>query len=144
MLSTWLFAAEQGNLTRPRVLRMTVIIILLIVGVAALSVLLACLRGFSRAQKQERVVGLLMRAQDASTVSQHLNGRQPLEIPNNPRLVSDTTPAQSRISKNTAALGKLAIVLGSRSASSNGPARTLLMPDRDGKTGGAKKRARGI
>ena len=123
---------------------MAIIIILFIAGVAAMAVLLGCLRGFSRAGKQEKVVGLLLRAQEPSREGQYLERRQPLGIGHHARLVNNTTLAQNRISKHTVALVDLAIVLGSRSASSDRPPRTLLMTDHDGKTEGAKKlQARG-
>ena len=123
---------------------MAIIVILFIVGVAAMAVLLGCLRGFSRAGKQEKVVGLLLRAEQPSGGRQYLKVRHPLEIRNYAGLVNDTTLARTHISKETVALVDLAIVLGSRSASSDRPPRTLHMPDHDGKTEGTKRlQARG-
>ena len=118
---------------------MAIIVILFIVGVAAVAVLLGCLRGFSHAGKQRNVVGLLLRAQEPSEGRQSLKMRQPLGIGHYARLVNDTTLAGTHISKDIVALVDLAIVLGSRSASSDRPARPLLMPDHDGKTERAKK-----
>ncbi len=93
---------------------MAVIIILLIVGVAAIAVLLRYLRGFSRAGKQEQVVGLLMRAQEPSGGRQFAKACEPVKVWRHPGPVHHTTPARPHISKNTGALVKLAIVLGSR------------------------------
>jgi hypothetical protein len=93
---------------------MAVTIILLIVGVAAMAVLLGCLRGFGRAGKQERVVGLLMRAQEPSGGMQSAKACEPVKVWPHFGPVHHTTPARPHISKNTGALVKLAIVLGSR------------------------------
>src|SRR5260370_1488298 len=118
---------------------MAVIIILLIVGVAAIAVLLGGLRVSSRAGKQEQVVGLLMRAQEPSGGRESAKACEPVKVWRHLGPVHHTTPAQLRISKSTGALVKLAIVLGSRGVSSDRQARTFLMPDRDGKTEGATK-----
>lgn len=90
------------------------VIILLIVGVVAVSVLLGCLRGFGRARRQRKVVGLLLRVETESTGRREEKGARQIEFPRYPRRTADTTHTYGLISNNTVAVVGLAILLGSR------------------------------
>ena len=110
ILSTVLFGqlASLGKV-------MAVTVVLLVVGVGALFFLLSCLRGFSRAGKQEKVMGLFVRAQGAGGADRKTG--KPPECRRSRSEIRDTTLARQPISKNTAAVVGLAILLGSRSTS---------------------------
>ena len=133
MLSTGLFAAT-GNRIRPRGTIVTSAALLLMVGVAAIAVLLGCFRGFSRALKHSKTPALLLRVDETSGGGQFRQAREPLLFPRAPGPGHQTTPTAAGISKNTAAFVSLALLLGSRSADFDKQTRTLLQPHRDNKT----------
>ena len=111
--------------------------LLLIVVVAAIAVLLGCLRGFSRALKHSKTPALLLRVDETSGSGQFRKVREPLLFP---RIAGphQTTPTASGISKNTAAFVGIALLLGSRSADFDKHTRPLLQPYRDKNTREAK------
>jgi hypothetical protein len=103
---------------------MAVAIACLIIVVAAIAVLLVCLRGFSRAAKQERVQGLL-----ASVSSRQKDqAARLLDLPLSVRSAGDTTSAAGLISKNTAGVVRLAIVLRSKGAGSAAVTPSAFVP----------------
>jgi hypothetical protein len=108
--------------------------LLLIVGVAAIAVLLGCLRGFNRALKYSKTPALLLRVDETSGGGQFRKFREPLLFPHNARQAYHATPTAAGISKNTAAFVGTALLLGSRSADFDKQTRTLLQPHRDKKT----------
>ena len=112
-------------------------VLLLMVGVAAIAVLLGCLRGFSRALKHSKTPALLLRVDETSGSGQFRKVREPLLFP---RIAGphQTTPTASGISKNTAAFVGIALLLGSRSADFEKQTRTLLQPHRDKNTRDAR------
>jgi len=93
---------------------MAVAIVSLIIVVAAIAVLFGCLRGFSQAAKQQKIHGLLVRA-DYRPKGQ-ADGL--LDFPFYVRSARDTTSVVSCLSKNTAGVVRLAIVLRSKGAGS--------------------------
>jgi hypothetical protein len=103
---------------------MAVAIVFLMVIVAAVAVLFGCLRGFSRAAKQEKVHGLLVRVSGKQKEQTRL-----LEIPISATSRADTTSAVGHISKNTAGVVRLAIVLRSKSAGSAAAIPPPLVPE---------------
>jgi hypothetical protein len=107
---------------------------LLIVGVAAIAVLLGCLQGFSRALKHSKTLALLLRVDETSGGGRFRKVREPLLFPHNAGPRHHTTPTAAGISKNTAAFVGIALLLGSRSADFDKQTRTLLQPHRDNKT----------
>jgi hypothetical protein len=109
--------------------------LLLIVGVAAIAVLLGCLRGFSRALKHSKTPALLLRVDETPGGGRFRKVREPLLFPHNAGPRHHTTPAAAGISKNTAAFVGLALLLGSRSADFDRQTRTLLQPHRGSNTG---------
>jgi len=113
------------------------IAILLIAGFGAIAVLLGCLRGFSLSRKHRKTCGLLLRVEDAGGGRPVSWLREPLPFPHSPRPIPHTTPAGHGISKNTATFAGMAVLLGSRTAAFDRQSRTLLMPCRDSKAGGA-------
>jgi len=108
--------------------------LLLVVGVAAIAVLLGCLRGFSRALKHSKTPALLLRVNETSEGGQFRKVREPLLFPHNAGPRHHTTNTAAGISKNTAAFVGIALLLGSRSAGFDKQTRTLLQPHRDKKT----------
>jgi len=107
---------------------MAVAIVSLIIVVAAIAVLFGCLRGFNRAAKQEQVHGLLARV---SRKQEGQAGRL-LRLPLSVRSGSDTTSAVSCLSKNTAGVVRLAIVLRSKGAGSAAAMPSALVPKSGG------------
>jgi hypothetical protein len=112
--------------------------LLLIVVVAAIAVLLGCLRGFSRALKHSKTPALLLRVDETPGGGQFRRVREPLLFPRNAGPGQHTTLTASGISKNTAAFVGIALLLGSRSADFDKQTRTWLQPHRDKKTREAK------
>jgi hypothetical protein len=108
--------------------------LLLILGVAAIAVLLGCLRGFSRALNYSKTSGLLLRVDETSGGKPVRKVREPLPFPLYAGPVNHTTPTPAGISKNTAAFVGIALLLGSRSADFDKQTRTLLQLHRDNKT----------
>jgi len=103
---------------------MAVAIVSLIVVVAAIAVLFGCLRGLSQAAEQEKVHGVLVRA-DHEPQSQ-ADGL--LDFPFYVRSARDTTSVVSCLSKNTAGVVRLAIVLRSKGAGSAAVMPSALVP----------------
>ena len=112
--------------------------LLLIVVVAAIAVLLGCLRGFSRALKHSKTPALLLRVDETPGGGQFRKVREPLLFPHNAGPRHHTTPTAAGISKNTAAFVGIALLLGSRSADFDKQTRTLLQLHREKKTREAK------
>src|SRR5215471_13056128 len=108
--------------------------LLLMVGVAAIAVLLGCLRGFSRALKHSKTPALLLRVNETSEGGQFRKVREPLLFPHNAGPRHHTTNTAAGISKNTAAFVGIALLLGSRSAGFDKQTRTLLDLHRHNKT----------
>jgi hypothetical protein len=111
---------------------MAVTVVLLVVAVGAIFFLLACLRGFIRAGNDEKTQGLLVRAQSAGD-GEDVRTIQSLELPLQPKGISETTRRPEHISKNTLALVGLVILLGSRSTSFAIPMSALAIPHSKGK-----------
>src|SRR5262249_37285745 len=105
----------------------------LIVGVAAIAVLLGCVWGFSGALKHSKPPALLLRV-DETSGGRQFQVREPLLFPRAAELGHHTTPTAAGISKNTAAFVGVALLLGSRSADFDRQTRTLLQPHRDKST----------
>jgi len=110
--------------------------VLLIAGIA-IAVLLGCLRGFSLAGRRERTHALLQRLEETSGGVRGRTFSKPLPFLRRPGRIADTTPALGRISKNRVAFVGMAVLMGSRSAAFDRRSRTLLMPYRVSKAGGA-------
>jgi len=92
---------------------MAVLTILLIVVVASVALLLACLKGFSRATRNRAVSGLFVRIEPGVRRPQ---GPSKTLIEFSPRKTpSSKDPSPRRISSKTVALVGVAIALGSRS-----------------------------
>ena len=92
---------------------MPVLTILVIVGLAAMAVLLACLKGFNRATRRRAVSGLFVRIEPGVRRPQ---GPSKTLIEFSPRKTpSSKDPSPRRISSKTVALVGVAIALGSRS-----------------------------
>jgi len=94
------------------------VVIVSLIGVAAIAVLLGCLRGFSRAARQEEVRGLLARVSCKQEEQSRL-----LDTPISATPRDHTTSVVSSLSKNTAGVVRLAIVLRSK-----GPGSAAVMP----------------
>ena len=94
------------------------VVIVSLIGVAAIAVLFGCFRGFSRAARQEKVQGLLVRVACKQQEQSRL-----LDIPISGTPRGHTTSNVSCISKNTAGVVRLAIVLRSK-----GPGSAAVMP----------------
>jgi len=109
---------------------MAVAIVSLIVVVAAIAVLFGCLRGFSQAAKQEKVHGVLVRA-DHEPQGQ-ADGL--LDFPFYVRSARDTTSAVRCLSKNPAGVVRLAIVLRSKGAGSAAAMPSALVRKSGGST----------
>jgi hypothetical protein len=73
---------------------MAVTVVLLVVAVGAVFFLLACLRGFVRAGKNEKTQGLLVRAQSAGD-GEDLKPSRSLEFLRQPREIRKQPPGQS-------------------------------------------------
>jgi hypothetical protein len=92
---------------------MTILIILLIVGLAAVAVLLACFRGFSRALRHKMAAGVYFRVEETGRRKPQGPSKTLVDFaPGKSKRFND--PASRRISSGTAALVSLAIVLASR------------------------------
>jgi hypothetical protein len=103
---------------------MTFLIILSIVGLAAVAVLLACLRGFNRALRFKEVSGVFIRVEETGRRRPQGPSKTLVDFsPGKSRPVKDPDPR--RISSGTAALVSLAIVLGSRGVSGDAQAATF-------------------
>src|SRR5262249_22574753 len=124
----------RGTPSRPEGTIMASAALVLMVGVAAIAVLLGCLRGFSRALKHSKTCGLLLRVDERSRGRPLSRVREPLLFPHKAGPASHTTPMPGVISKNTPAFVGLALLLGSRSADFDKQTRTLLQLHRDNKT----------
>jgi len=105
------------------------VVIVSLIAVAAIAVLFGCLRGFSRAAKQEKVRGLLVQASGKQEQQTRL-----LDIPISATSKAHTTSAVGHISKNTAGVVRLAIVLRSKSAGSALAIPSPLVPESGGST----------
>jgi hypothetical protein len=134
MSSTELFSA-RGKSQQPKGTIMAGVALLLMVGVAAIAMLLGCLLGFSRALKHRKTRALLLRVDEASGRRPSGKVREPFLFPHDAGTANHTTLPPGGISKNTAAFVGLALLLGSRSADFDRQTRTLLQPcHRDKKT----------
>ena len=91
---------------------MAVLVISIIVGVAAMAVLLGCLKGFSRALRHKKLSALLVGVEETSGRAPQGKSKMPLDFA--PRESRPKDPARRRISNGTVALVGLAILLGSR------------------------------
>jgi hypothetical protein len=92
---------------------MAVLVFSLMVGLAAMAVLLGCLKGFSRALKHKKVSGLLVSIEETDERAPRGKSKTLVEFPpRESRPAKD--PAPRRISNRTVALVGLVIVLGSR------------------------------
>lgn len=100
---------------------MTSLIILLIVGCAAIAVLLACLKGFRQASRYKKIEGAFLNVEKGS---RRLSARRnssligPLQRKPNP----SREPAAHQVCSSTAALVEMAIILGSRHIYTDVPA----------------------
>jgi len=110
---------------------MALTILSLIVVVAAIAVLVGCFRGFSRAARQEKVRGLLARVSCKQEEQTRL-----LDMPISATSTSrdHTTSVVSSLSKNTAGVVRLAIVLRSKGAGSAAGMPSALLPKSGGST----------
>jgi len=97
------------------------LVILLIVGFAAVAVLLACLRGFSRELWRKKVSGVVIRIEEPKVRRPQGPGTPPIDFPQRKKVPSKD-PAPHRVSGRTVALVGVAIVLGSRSVCCDVPA----------------------
>lgn len=88
-------------------------LILLIVGCAAVVVLLACLKGFSQASRHKRVEGIFVRVVKSKG---QLPGRPNNSLIDFPQRKPDMSrePAIRKVCSGTAALVEMAIIRGSR------------------------------
>ena len=104
---------------------MALTIVSLIVVVAAIAVLVGCFRGFSRAARQEKVRGLLARV-----ICKEEGQTRLLDMPISATSTSrdHTTSLVSSLSKNTAGVVRLAIVLRSKGAGSAAVMPSALVP----------------
>lgn len=103
---------------------MTVLIILLTVGLAAVAVLLVCLKGFSRALRCREISGVFIRVEETWRRRPQGPSKTLVDFsPGKSRSVKD--PALRRISSGTAALVSLAIVFGSRGATGDAQTASL-------------------
>jgi len=105
------------------------VVIVSLIGVAAIAVLLGCLRGFSRAARQEEVRGLLARVSCKQEEQTRL-----LDMPISATSRAHTTSVVSSLSKNTAGVVRLAIVLRSKGAGSAAVMPSALVPKSGGST----------
>jgi hypothetical protein len=103
------------------------VVIVSLIGVAAIAVLLACLRGFSRVARQEEVRGLLARVSCKQEGQTRL-----LDMPISATSRDHTTSVVSSLSKNTAGVVRLAIVLRSKGAGSAAVMPSPLLPKSGG------------
>ena len=113
------------------------VVIVSLIGVAAIAVLLGCLRGFSRAARQEEVRGLLARVSCKQEEQTRL-----LDMPISATSRAHTTSVVSSLSKNTAGVVRLAIVLRSKGAGSAAEMPSALLPKGGGSTGPRDERLR--
>ena len=97
------------------------VVIVSLIGVAAIAVFFGCFRGFSRAARQAKVRGLLVRVGCKQQEQSRL-----LDIPISGTPRGHTTSNVSCISKNTAGVVRLAIVLRSKGPGSAAVMSSLL------------------
>jgi len=102
---------------------MALTIVSLIFVVAAIAVLVGCFRGFSRAARKEKVRGLLARVSCNQEEQTRL-----LDMPISATSRDHTTSVVSSLSKNTAGVVRLAIVLRSKGAGSAAVMPSALLP----------------
>jgi hypothetical protein len=103
---------------------MAVLVISLIVGFAAMAVLLGCLKGFSQSLKHKKLSGLLVDVEGPGRPALLRESETLVDIP--PRKSGPAQdPATRRISNGTVALVGLAILLGSRGVTSETRAATV-------------------
>lgn len=99
-------------------------LILLIVGCAAIAVLLACLKGFRQAQRHKKVEGVFVNvAKSKEQFPERRNSGStgfPHRKPDQSR-----EPATHQVCAGTAALVEMAIILGSRTLYSAPPAGSI-------------------
>jgi hypothetical protein len=95
---------------------MTGLTILLIVGCAAIAVLLACLKGFSQARRHKKVEGIFVGLEKSK---ESLSERRNSRLIGSPQRKGEPhrEAAARQVSSSTAALVEMAIILGSRSLS---------------------------
>ena len=105
------------------------VVIVSLIGVAAIAVLLGCLRGFSWAARQEEVRGLL-----AGVSCKQKEQTRLLDMPISATPRDHTTSVVSSLSKNTAGVVRLAIVLRSKGAGSAAGMPSALLPKSGGST----------
>jgi hypothetical protein len=99
---------------------MTGLTILLIVGCAAIAVLLACLKGFSQARRHEKVEGMFVGVEKSKG---SLSERRDSSVIDFPKRKSEPhkEPGDRQVCSSTAALVEMAIILGSRNLYCDAP-----------------------
>jgi hypothetical protein len=95
---------------------MTGLTILLIVGCAAIAVLLACLKGFSQARRHKKVEGMFVGVEG---IPERRNSGL-VDFPKR-KVERLREPGPQQVCSSTAALVEMAIILGSRTLYSDAP-----------------------
>ena len=99
---------------------MTGLTILLIVGCAAIALLLACLKGFSQARGHKKVEGMFVGVEKSKGSLSKRRNSSASDFPKcKPELHRE--PGDRQVCSSTAALVEMAIILGSRSLCCDAP-----------------------
>ena len=103
---------------------MTSLTILLIVGCAAIAVLVACLNGFSQARRHKKVEGMFVNVEKGKgRLGRRKNSSLIGPLQRKPDMSKQ--PAAHQVCSSTAALVEMAIILGSRTVGGNVPSGSL-------------------
>ncbi len=100
---------------------MTSLTILLMAGLAAMAVLLACLKGFSKALRYKKVAAVFLSVEGREERLPESRSKTLIDFPQQ-RMSPSGAPVPGRVCSGTVALVEMAILLGSRSAYSGVPA----------------------
>jgi hypothetical protein len=100
---------------------MAVLVILLMVGLAAIAVFLACLRGFSRALRHKKVPGVFLSVEGREGRLPESRNKALIDFPHR-KMSPSGDPVPKHVCSSTVALVEMAILLGSGSVYRDAPA----------------------